>query len=194
MKRSEYMKRLTHCLRRLPKEDYYRAVEYFEEYFDEAGPENEEQAIRDLGDPEDAAKALIMDLAVRNAKEPPKTVKRGFSAVWIGILAVFAAPVAIPLALAAVIILLTLLAVAACIILCVVLTAVCVCAMGVLSVVGGAALLFQSFADGLSNIGIGLFFAGIGILIVYGAAKLFLWIVRKIAAQFGKMMKGGEKK
>ena len=51
MNKSEYMKILTHELRRLPKEDYYRAVDYFEEYFAEAGPENEDQAIRDLGSP-----------------------------------------------------------------------------------------------------------------------------------------------
>ena len=44
MNKSEYMKILTHELRRLPKEDYYRAVDYFEEYFAEAGPENEDQA------------------------------------------------------------------------------------------------------------------------------------------------------
>ena len=37
MTKSEYMKILSHRLRRLPKEDYYRAIEYFEEYFAEAG-------------------------------------------------------------------------------------------------------------------------------------------------------------
>ena len=48
MTKTEYMKILTHNLRRLPKEDYDRAIEYFEEYFAEAGPENEQQAIADL--------------------------------------------------------------------------------------------------------------------------------------------------
>ena len=99
MTRNEYMKILTHKLRRLPKDDYYRAVEYFEEYFDEAGPDQEQQAIEDLGSPEEAAKALIVDLAAANVKEPPKTIKKGLSAVWIAILAVFAAPIAVPLAL-----------------------------------------------------------------------------------------------
>lgn len=78
MTRNEYMKILTHKLRRLPKDDYYRAVEYFEEYFEEAGPDQERQAIEDLGSPEEAAKTLIVDLAAANVKEPPKTIKKGF--------------------------------------------------------------------------------------------------------------------
>ena len=66
MTKTEYMKLLSKKLRRLPKEDYNRAVEYFEEYFAEAGPENEQQAIRDLGSPEEAARELIINLAEQN--------------------------------------------------------------------------------------------------------------------------------
>lgn len=58
MNKTEYMKILSKKLRRLPKEDYARAIEYFEEYFEEAGPENEQQAIQDLGSPEEAAREL----------------------------------------------------------------------------------------------------------------------------------------
>ncbi|SCI38352.1 Predicted membrane protein [uncultured Ruminococcus sp.] len=62
MTKSEYMKKLSYSLRRLPKEDFNQAIDYFEEYFAEAGEENEQQAIEDLGSPEDAAKELIMNL------------------------------------------------------------------------------------------------------------------------------------
>ena len=58
MTKSEYMKKLSYSLRRLPKEDFNQAIDYFEEYFAEAGEENEQQAIEDLGSPEDAAKEL----------------------------------------------------------------------------------------------------------------------------------------
>ena len=37
MTKTEYMRTLAHKLRRLPKEDYDKAMEYFEEYFAEAG-------------------------------------------------------------------------------------------------------------------------------------------------------------
>ena len=86
MTKSEYMKKLSYSLRRLPKEDFNQAIDYFEEYFAEAGEENEQQAIEDLGSPEDAAKELIMNLAEKNMEQPPKTVKHSFKAVWIGIL------------------------------------------------------------------------------------------------------------
>ena len=65
MNREEYMKLLQHRLRRLPKEDYNRAIAYFIEYFEEAGPEREAQAIEDLGSPELAADQIIRDLQWR---------------------------------------------------------------------------------------------------------------------------------
>ena len=65
MNRAEYMRELSWQLRKLPKDEYQKAMDYFDEYFNEAGPENEQQAIQDLGTPEDAAKDLFMDLAER---------------------------------------------------------------------------------------------------------------------------------
>ena len=53
MNKQEYMKQLKQCLRRLPKEDFERAVEYYEEYFADAGSENEAKAIEDLGSPKE---------------------------------------------------------------------------------------------------------------------------------------------
>lgn len=194
MNKSEYMKILTHELRRLPKEDYYRAVDYFEEYFAEAGPENEDQAIRDLGSPEEAAKSLIMDLAAENASKPPKTVKRGLSAIWIGILAVCAAPVALPLALAVAILVLAAVAVVGIILFCIVLCAVCLTAGGIVTLVSSGFLIFHSVGDTLCNAGMGLIFTGFGILIAYGAILFFRFIITKISKGLAKAMKGGRKK
>lgn len=194
MTRNEYMKILTHKLRRLPKDDYYRAVEYFEEYFDEAGPDQEQQAIEDLGSPEEAANTLILDLAAANVKEPPKTIKKGLSAVWIAILAVFAAPIAVPLALCAVIVAGALLLTLGAVILSVIAAAVGIAAAGIFSVAGGAALLFKSFADGVCNIGFGLFCSGIGILFIYASILFFRWCVGKFSVLLSKITKGGRKK
>ena len=83
MTKSEYMKKLSYSLRRLPKEDFNQAIDYFEEYFAEAGEENEQQAIEDLGSPEDAAKELIMNLAEKNMEQPPQnTVLRQSGSVF----------------------------------------------------------------------------------------------------------------
>nr|WP_294491394.1 DUF1700 domain-containing protein [uncultured Mediterraneibacter sp.] len=193
MTKNEYMKVLSHKLRRLPKDDYYKAIEYFEEYFAEAGPEHEEEAIEDLGSPQDAAKALIVDLAAQNAKEPPKTFKKGISAVWIAILAVFAAPIAIPLAISIVIVIGALVISLGIVILSLIFSAVGIAAAGVFSIIGGIILMFQSFADGLCCLGLGLFSTGIGILFVYGSILFFKWVIRKISVSLSRLTKGGHK-
>ena len=38
MKRTEYLAQLDKYLKKLPKNDYQEAMDYFVEYFDEAGP------------------------------------------------------------------------------------------------------------------------------------------------------------
>ena len=76
MTRTEYMRRLSVRLKHLPREDFDRAMEYFQEYFDEAGAEKEQQAIQDLGDPQSAAEQIIMDLAVKNTENRPENMRR----------------------------------------------------------------------------------------------------------------------
>ena len=62
MTRNEYMEQLKKYLKRLPKEDYDNAIEYFSEYFDEAGSENEQQVMEELGEPREAARELLLNL------------------------------------------------------------------------------------------------------------------------------------
>ena len=194
MTKTEYMKVLSKKLRRLPKEDYERAVEYFEEYFEDAGLENEQKAIEDLGTPEEAARELIMDLAEENADKPPKTVKRGMRAIWIGILGICAAPIALPLALVFIILIACAFLVVFCVLLCIVIAGVSVAAGGIISAIAGAAVLFQSFADGICNLGFGLGCFGAGLLFTYGSILLFGWTVRKLSVFLGQITKGGRKK
>lgn len=49
MTRTEYLAELQNQLRKLPQDDFKEAMDYFTEYFDEAGPEHENQVIADLG-------------------------------------------------------------------------------------------------------------------------------------------------
>lgn len=62
MTRTEYIAKLTKYLRKLPQKDYEEALEYFMEYFEEAGPENEAQVIAELGTPKEAAHEVISRL------------------------------------------------------------------------------------------------------------------------------------
>ena len=185
MNREEYMRRLTHRLRRLPKEDFDKAVSYFTEYFEEAGPENERQAIVDLGEPELAADQIVRDF------EPVKDVKGGISAVWVGILAVFAAPIGLPLALALGAMGFSLVLM---ILLC--LLAMILLSFGVIAAAGPCVivsvfLLFSSFADGVATLGAGLIAMGIGICLVMGSIAFGKYILRAITCLLGRIAKGG---
>ncbi len=185
MNRNEYMKQMRHHLRRLPREDFDRAMEYFEEYFEEAGPEQESQAMEDLGAPEAAADQIIRDLAVENATKSNKSVKRGVSAVWIGILAVFAAPIGLPLALAGGVLALALVLVICSLLAALLLTAL-VLAVTVIPLLGGSIwVLFVSPVDGLANIGMSLITVGISIWIVMGCTWLFKCFLNLMTRLFG---------
>lgn len=194
MNKNEYMRQLARKLRRLPKEDYDKALAYFDEYFEDAGPENEQQAIADLGSPEEAAKELIMNLAEQNIEEPPKTMKKGLSAVWVGILGVCAAPIALPLMLAFVVVAVALIFTVFVLLFSLILCAIAVAAVGILGILGGGILLFHTFPDGLCNLGLGIFALGAGILCIYGAILLFKWFLKKTTCSLGKIAKGGREK
>lgn len=62
MTKVEYLAKLDWYLRKLPKDDYQEAMDYFREYFDESGPENEEAVIAELGTPKEATRDIISRL------------------------------------------------------------------------------------------------------------------------------------
>lgn len=99
MTKVEYLAKLDKYLHRLPKEDYQEAMDYFREYFEEAGSENEAQVIAELGTPKEAAQDIISRLLDEKVGDKEKTSRSRVTMVWLAILAIMATPVAIPLAL-----------------------------------------------------------------------------------------------
>ena len=59
MRKDEYLNILSDRLRVLPLEEYNDIMEYYKEYFEDAGVENEEKVINELGDVEELAKKII---------------------------------------------------------------------------------------------------------------------------------------
>ena len=190
MTKKEYMKKLAYQLRRLPKEDFDKAMDYFEEYFEDAGIENEQKAIEDLGAPEEAASALILDLAQENAVKPPKTMKRRFSAI----LALFAAPIALPLALCILAVLASLILGILAVVGGILVTALAAVAGSVLGIIGGIAIIPQTLGGGLVTIGLSLMLIGCGILVTYFTILLARWIIIKLAGLLGKLVRKGGKR
>lgn len=61
MRREEFMKELAYLLRDIPANEREDALAYYENYFDEAGAENEYKVIQELGSPAAVAEKILAD-------------------------------------------------------------------------------------------------------------------------------------
>lgn len=173
MNRNEFIHELKRELTRLPEEEIDAAVEYYEEYFDEAGSENEQDVIEHLGGPKQAASQIKAEYAVRLFDEDEKPVMRkGLSAAWCVVLAICSAPVSMPLAAAlAALVIAIFVALAGCVI--GIFAGLLGCALASLAclVIGVMAIPLSGAAAALLA-GIGLaaigFTAAIGMLLIMG--------------------------
>ncbi|MBQ8198301.1 MAG: DUF1700 domain-containing protein [Lachnospiraceae bacterium] len=108
MNKNEFLRQLENLLSDLPEEERREAMEYYVEYFDEAGPEKEAEVLRELGSPSEVAHNIREDLAGKelmvvpqDAEDGKKKEKNdGWKIACIILLCIFAAPVVIPLVVA----------------------------------------------------------------------------------------------
>ena len=180
MTRTEYIAKLTKYLRKLPQQDYEEAIEYFMEYFEEAGPENEARVIAELGTPKEAAHEVISRLLDEKIIEDKSSLRNKTTILWIAILAVLASPVALPILLFFLAMIMTLLM----IIFAVLVTAL---ALTFALLISGVYTFFTSFS--LLNISLAstLFGGGLGLL-MFGGALLLLLISFEICKLIVKLI------
>ena len=79
MKKETYLQELRKGLKILPQYDRDEAVEFYEEYFDEAGIENEAKVIEELGEPKILAKKILVDVVDRKYEETMAATKEDYS-------------------------------------------------------------------------------------------------------------------
>lgn len=188
MNRQEFIKKLQSELSKLPKEEVQDIIDYYNEYFDEAGAENEEAVLKELGNPLKIAAQIKSDFAVKhlsnNKYNKSGEGKKGIAAIWWIILGIFTAPIAFPLALAG-----GLLAIAILLTIGFTLLAVLFCIgaffiSGIFALVIGIPILFVNFANGIFSVGAGLVLMGgtaiLGVGVVLAARKLVQYIARKM--------------
>ena len=195
MNRAEFFMRLRQELRSLPPEELEDAISYYVEYFDDAGAENEQAVIQELGPPERIASQIKADLAVKKLDTAPVTAKKGLSTIWLVVLAILASPIALPLAIAAVSIVFALVIAVISVILAFYILLLALLLSGVGVIVLGCIILAQDPLTSAFFIGSGI--ALIGISILFGTLAIF--ITRKlfsgIAILFHRILhrKGGKK-
>ena len=95
MTRQEYMQQLAALLAAMPEAERRDALDYYEEYFDAAGPEKEAQTIQELGSPQNVAEKIWEGTGAKfgtpmpDNSMPEQGSRRRKSPVWI-VLAVLA--------------------------------------------------------------------------------------------------------
>ena len=180
MTKTEYLAKLTKYLRKLPQKDYEEALEYFMEYFEEAGPENEAQVIAELGTPKEAAHEVISRLLDEKIIEEKSSLRNKTTILWIAILAVLASPVALPILLFFLAMIVTLLM----IIFAVIVTAL---ALTFALLISGVYTFFTSFSLLSVSLASTLFGGGLGLL-MFGGALLLLLISFEICKLIVKLI------
>ena len=215
MNRETYLKELRKYLKRLPKDDYENAMEYFTEYFDDAG--NDEEAIRELGSPREAASDLLAALlnqktgdasssTFSDASDARADGRRGrrfragdpvpeakeksspLSILLIACLAICAAPIAAPLALAALVLLMCGVVVVLCAVLCIFIFSVCFVIAGAYSLVQGFAVASASVPAFLITSGSSLLAIGLGVLLFVAGIFFCKWLVIRLAKLIQRML------
>ncbi|MCL2873427.1 MAG: DUF1700 domain-containing protein [Defluviitaleaceae bacterium] len=104
MLRNEFIDKLRDGLKMLPQEDIDSAVSYYEEYFDEAGAENEQSALNEIGDPSAVVSKIIGEYSLKEIESEKSDEKKpndsSIKLLWIVLIALLLSPIAFPLAIA----------------------------------------------------------------------------------------------
>ncbi len=77
MNRAEFMQQLGALLGDLPINERTEALKYYADYFDDAGSENEEQVIKELGSPQEVAGIIKAELNAKD-KESGEFTEKGY--------------------------------------------------------------------------------------------------------------------
>jgi len=179
------MKELRRNLEALPFEEREAAISYYEEYFDEAGPDRETETIESLGSPEAIAAELKADYAVN---KPPKTPREGASKVWLVILAIFAIPIALPLAIALAAVIFSLFVALLAVIFSIGVAAIALLVGGILTLVSGFGVIATGPLTTLFFLGGGLALLGIGILFGYLSYIVAVKLLGAFARLLGRLL------
>lgn len=214
--KDSYLKELEEALANLPAHERASALAYAEEYFEEAGPDADWLVIEELGSPEDYAEVVRQEYLAQFPDLPEdastlpdlpegsdsqrRTTQPGGAhrhSLWWILGAIFALPIALPVALFFALLILTLFLLVFTLILClgVLVLALGACVIAAFS--AGCSLLLQDiysalFLFGVAAAGAGLFLLGFS-LVRWLARRLFpglknwVWnVYRKLRIRYGK--------
>lgn len=177
MTKDDYLKALRANIKNVPVEEVNNIIQYYSEYFDEAGPENVSRVIEELGPPKQLATKVCADYIIRDVEQgnSTKNIKKKASNTWLIVLAVIGSPIWFPMALAVAIVLIALMAAAIIVLVAFGIVAAATILSGVIMICAGFIAAFSNIptmavlaGSGLTAIGVGI----LSILAIIGLIKL----------------------
>lgn len=187
MNRASYLKKLRGKLQRLPAHEIDAALAYYEEYFDEAGEENEQHVIQQLGSPSHVASQIMADYALKDLEATSTSTKKNVSAIWLIILAIISAPLSLPLLVVAIALIFSFGAVIFSVIIAIIATVCSIFFAGIVALISGFFILTQDWQTALLFMGIGFIVTGLGILIFPIVGRLIKKIVVVCVEALGRL-------
>ncbi len=166
MTKDDYLKALRANIKNVPADEAANIIQYYSEYFDEAGAENAAKVIEELGPPKQLATKVCADYAIREVEQGTgtKNIKKKASNTWLIVLAVIGSPVWFPLALAVAVVLIALMVAAIMVLVAFGITAAAAILTGVLMICSGFVAAFSSLPTMAVFVGGGFMIIGVGIL------------------------------
>lgn len=187
MNKTEYLKQLNTCLKHLPKEDREDALHYYEEYFEDMDIDDTVNISEQIGTPEEIAKEIIANCTEKHIETQKEKggVKNSTLVIWMIILGIFASPVAIPIAIAAIACLFAFILVLFSLFLAIACVGLALLFAGISSFI--AIVPAPGFSSKIFFTGIGFLSVGIGILLLIAAVLFCELCIRLIAALFKRI-------
>ena len=186
MNKNEFMKDLSKRLKYLPKEDREDAIAYYNEYFEEMNPEENEDVTPALGQPKDVAKEILSDVKDKHIskQKEEKNVRNAATITWLVILGFFSMPLTVPIGIVALAVVLVLIV---CILVIIITFGCCSLAIA-LSGIAMFVLAFMApgIMQALMAAGIGLLLLGIGLLWGLGTVLMTKNLFRAVGKIFRK--------
>jgi len=195
MTRGEFLYDLRKRLKKLPPEEQAAALAYYEEYLAEAGPEGEAAAIASFGTPAEVASRIISEYAFKDMQAPGKRPGSDLRTMWIVLLGILAAPIALPVAIVLLVVVFCIIISVFSVYLSMFVAAITMAAVGIVGAVASLPLAASDPVAALATCGASLISLALGAALFIGMIALTRVTVRGITWIFAKLLnrKGAQK-
>lgn len=189
MTKEAYLKELRANIKKVGQYEAENIMMYYTEYFEEAGPENVDKVIEELGNPKQLAQKACAGYVIRNIEDGKKGLgfRQKFNNTWILVTAIVGSPVWLALALLLGILVFVIAILVVALLFTLAVSSCALAASGVAMIVIGVIAMLESFANGLIIVGGGLMSIALAILLVVVATliekvveKFLIYVTKKV--------------